>query len=233
VAKLFVYLAAFQGGMSPRSMVSDDALTLFARPVRNFDNRYLGPITIEAALARSSNTAAVRLATGNAGTIRTIAKRLGVTTELAGEAGDLALGTYEATLMEMTAAYAALANRGARVTPYAVLEIRDNAGERVFSRVAPVRQPVIPSQHVTEVRRMLAGVVTHGTGRSANPGVWAAGKTGTTTNHRDAWFIGFTDRYVAGVWLGNSSGSTGMTGVTGGGLPAQIWRSVITDAMNA
>ena len=82
----------------------------------------------------------------------------------------------------------------------------------------------------TPERRMLAGVVLGGTGRAANPGHWAAGKTGTTSGHRDAWFVGFTDRYVGGVWLGNISAATSMNGVTGGGLPAQIWRAVMVDA---
>jgi penicillin-binding protein 1A len=230
VAKLFVYLAALERGMAPEHRVSDSHLTISGRPVRNFDGRYLGDIAMRSALARSSNTAAVRLASSHLAAVRDIARRLGVTDNLAGEAGDLALGTYGATLLELTAAYAALANDGRRVVPYCVEEIRGNEGSRVYTRVVRRSQEVIRPQHVREMRRMLSEVIRSGTGRAADPGVWAAGKTGTTTGNRDAWFIGFTDRLVAGVWLGNTS-SAPMQGVTGGGVPARIWRAVIKDAM--
>jgi penicillin-binding protein 1A len=219
--------------MTPKGRVSDDRLSIGGRPVRNFDDRYLGEVTLEAALARSSNTAAVRLASGNLGGVQDIARRLGVTADLSGEAGDLALGTYETTLLDLTAAYAALANQGVPVTPYTVQEVRGNEGQRLYTRAERPRESVLRPQHVQQMRRMLAGVVQGGTGRAANPGRWAAGKTGTTSGHRDAWFIGFTERHVAGVWLGNTSASTPMNGVTGGGLPAQIWRAVMTDATKA
>jgi penicillin-binding protein 1A len=230
VAKLFVYLAALERGMAPEHRVSDSHLTIGGRAVRNFDGRYFGDIAMRSALARSSNTAAVRLASSHLVEVRDVARRLGVTDDLAGEAGDLALGTYGATLLELTAAYGALANGGRRVVPYCVEEIRGNDGDRLYTRVARRSQPVIRPQHVREMRRMLAAVIRSGTGRAADPGVWAAGKTGTTTGNRDAWFIGFTDRLVAGVWLGNTSAAP-MQGVTGGGLPARIWRAVIADAM--
>jgi penicillin-binding protein 1A len=233
VAKLFVWLAALERGMGPDRKVSDDRLSVGGRPVRNFDGRYLGEVTLRAALARSSNTAAVRLASGNLGAVRDVARRLGVRADLSGEAGDLALGTYEASLLDLTAAYAALANRGVPVTPYAVQEVRGNEGQRLYARAERPREPVLRPRHVEEMRRMLAGVVQGGTGRAAGFGRWAAGKTGTTSGHRDAWFIGFTDRYVAGVWLGNTSGTAQMDGITGGGLPAQIWRAVMVDAAKA
>ncbi|GGC68865.1 hypothetical protein GCM10011504_53470 [Siccirubricoccus deserti] len=231
VAKLFVYLAALERGMTPEQTVSDDRLMVGGRPVRNFDDRYLGEVTLEAALARSSNTAAVRLASGDLGAVRDIARRLGITADLSSaEAGDLALGTYEVTLLELTAAYAALVTRGVPVVPYCVREVRGNDGDHLYARVEHARGAVIRPQHALAMRRMLARVVRDGTGRLANPGRWAAGKTGTTSGNRDAWFIGFTERYVAGVWLGNTSAATPMTGVTGGGLPAQIWRAVMVDA---
>jgi penicillin-binding protein 1A len=230
VAKLFVYLAALERGLTPQQRVSDDRLSVGGRPVRNFDDRYLGEVALEAALARSSNTAAVRLASGHLGEVRDIARRLGITADLSGEAGDLALGTYDTTLLDLTAAYAALANRGRPVAPYCVREVRGNEGQRLYVQVEHSRQPVIRPRHVEAMRRMLAGVVQGGTGRAANPGVWAAGKTGTTSGNRDAWFIGFTERYVGGVWLGNPSATTPMHGVSGGGLPARIWRAVMMEA---
>ena len=232
VAKLFVYLAALQSGSTPDTMISDAALTLGGRPVRNFDDRYLGEIPLAAALEKSSNTAAVRLAIQNADEVRGLIKTLNIEDDPGGEAGDLALGTYEARLVDLTAAFASVANRGRMVIPYSVQRVLDSAGTETLTRVLPasseIRQVLAP-QHANMMRQMLAGVVERGTGKAADPGFWAAGKTGTTTASRDAWFIGFTEQYVAGVWLGNSDNEP-MRGVSGGGLPAQIWRAVMLDA---
>ena len=235
VAKLFVWLAALERGLSPSQTVSDAPLgAAGGRPVRNFDDRYGGDIALEAALARSSNTAAVRLAAADTAAVRGVARRLGVSADLeGGEAGDLALGTWEARLVELVAAFAAVANGGFRVVPWTAQEMRANDGEIVFVGAGRPRERVLRAQHAAEMRRMLASVVRDGTGRAANPGFWAAGKTGTTSENRDAWFVGFTERLVAGVWLGNASSSTPMNGVSGGGLPAQIWRAVMVDAATA
>jgi penicillin-binding protein 1A len=170
VAKLFVYLAALERGLRADSRMSDDRLSVGGRPVRNFDDRYLGEITLRAALARSSNTVAVRLTSGNHDRVRDIARRLGITADLSGEAGDLALGTYQTTLFDLTAAYTALANRGVPVTPYCVQEVRGNEGQRLYARADRQGKAVIRPQHVQQMRRMLAGVVQRGTGRAANPG---------------------------------------------------------------
>lgn len=233
VAKLFVYLAALRAGSTPDTMVSDTALTLGSRPVRNFDDRYLGDISLAAALEKSSNTAAVRLAMQNTNDVKELIKTLNVGTDPKGEAGDLALGTYEARLVDLTAAFACVANRGKMVVPYSVQRVQDPAGAEILVRVLPARSDVreiIAPQHADIMRQMLSGVVQRGTGRAADPGFWAAGKTGTTTASRDAWFVGFTEQYVAGVWLGNSD-SEPMLGVSGGGLPAQIWRTIMIDAV--
>ena len=235
IAKLFVYLAALQEGSTPDTRVSDAALMLGGRPIRNTDNRYLGEITLADALAKSSNTAAVRLAMQNPSKVRTDIERLNVGRNVEGTAGDLALGTYQARLVDLTAAFASVANHGRMVVPYAVLRTQDSEGTETLTRAMPapsdIQQAMAP-QHAEFMRQMLAGVVQRGTGKAADPGFWAAGKTGTTTANRDAWFIGFTEKYVAGVWLGNSD-SRPMVGVSGGGLPAQIWRAVITDVEKA
>lgn len=232
IAKLFVYLAALQQGDGPDSMVSDAALTLGGRAVRNFDDSYLGEIPLSAALEKSSNTAAVRLAMEHAPAVRRLIRTLNIAEAPEGEAGDLALGTYEARLVDLTAAFASVANQGRMVVPYAVRKVQDSAGTETLTRVFPesseIRQVMAP-QHAAAMRQMLAGVVRRGTGRAADPGFWAAGKTGTTSANRDAWFIGFTEQYVAGVWLGNSDNRP-MLGVSGGGLPAQIWRALMLGA---
>jgi len=232
IAKIFVYLAALQRGATPDSGVSDAALTLGGRPVRNFDDTYLGEIPLSAALERSSNTAAVRLAMQDTGAVREVIEALNVARAPDGEAGDLALGSFGARLVDLTAAFASIANDGAMVVPYCVQRVQDSAGTETLVRVLPARpqvRQVLEARHAATMRRMLAGVVQRGTGRAANPGFWAAGKTGTTTDYRDAWFIGFTEQYVAGVWLGNSDNRP-MQGISGGGLPAQIWRAVMLDA---
>jgi penicillin-binding protein 1A len=232
VAKLFVYLAALQQGSTPDTEVSDAALTLGGRPVRNFDDTYLGDVSLAAALEKSSNTAAVRLAMQNANAVRNLIKTMNMTGDLEGEAGDLALGTYEVSLVGLTAAFASVANRGRMVVPYSVLRVHDATGAETLTRVLPARSEIrqtIQPEHADVMRQMLAGVVQRGTGKAADPGFWAAGKTGTTTANRDAWFIGFTEQYVAGVWLGNGD-SRPMLGVSGGGLPAQIWRAIMIDA---
>ncbi|MDJ0389550.1 PBP1A family penicillin-binding protein [Roseomonas sp. E05] len=235
VAKLFVYLAALQEGSTPDTRVSDAPLTLGGRAVRNFDDKYLGEISLAAALEKSSNTAAVRLAMQNADEVRELVRILNVADDLEGEAGDLALGTYEARLVDLTAAFASVANHGRMVIPYSVQKVQDSAGTETLIRVRPessqVRQVMAP-QHAEAMRQMLSGVVQQGTGRAADPGFWAAGKTGTTSANRDAWFIGFTEEYVAGVWLGNSDNKP-MLGVSGGGLPAQIWRAVMMEAVKS
>ena len=235
VAKLFVYLAALEEGNMPDTRVSDAALTLGGRPVRNFDDNYSGDITLAEAVEKSSNTAAVRLAMQDTPKVREMIKRLNVGHEVVGEAGDLALGTYEARLVDLTAAFASVANCGRMVVPYCVLQAQDSEASEMLTRAVPapanIRQVFAP-RHAELMRQMLAGVVRRGTGRAADPGFWAAGKTGTTTANRDAWFIGFTERYVAGVWLGNSDNRP-MLGVSGGGLPAQIWRAVMIEAVKA
>ncbi|MBL6082552.1 hypothetical protein JMJ56_31805 [Belnapia sp. T18] len=235
VAKLFVYLAALQEGSTPDTTVSDAALTLGGRPVRNFDDRYLGDISLSAALEKSPNTASVRLAMQNTTAVRALIKALNVGSNLESEAGDLALGTYEAKLVDLTAAFACVANRGRMVVPYSVQRVQDPTGAEILVRVLPagsdIRQTIKP-QHADLMRQMLSGVVQRGTGKAADPGFWAVGKTGTTTASRDAWFVGFTEQYVAGVWLGNSD-STPMLGVSSGGLPAQIWRSIMIDAVRS
>ncbi len=231
VAKLFVYLAALQQGSMPETRVSDAALTLGGRSIRNFDDTYLGDLSLAAALEKSSNTAAVRLAVQNTNAIRNLLEAMNVDNDPDGEAGDLALGAYEAKLVDLTAAFASVANRGRMVVPYSVQRVQEATGVETLVRVLPARpeiRQIIEPRHADLMRQMLAGVVQRGTGKAADPGFWAAGKTGTTSANRDAWFVGFTDRYVAGVWLGNSDGRP-MLGVSGGGLPAQIWRAVMID----
>jgi penicillin-binding protein 1A len=141
----------------------------------------------------------------------------------------MALGTAEVGLMEMTAAYAALANKGIGAMPHGILEVRDGQDHVLYRRHGSGRGQVARPWHVEELGRMLARTIRIGTGRNARLGRPAAGKTGTSQDYRDAWFLGFTPQLVAGVWLGNDNGAP-MNRVTGGGAPARLWRDFMVAA---
>lgn len=227
--KPLVYLAALERGLRPTSPVQDTALKLRAGTIRNHDGVYRGRITLTEALAHSSNPAAVRLAIGHVPEVIDAARRLGIASPLTEEPG-LALGISEVTLLELTGAYAGIANGGRLVTPETVLAIRDNAERTIWCREPPARPRVVRPEHARELDAMLRTAVRTGTGRLAAPaGIRVAGKTGTTDDFRDAWFVGYTDRLVVGVWLGNEK-PVPMKGVTGGGLPAQIFRGIVEEA---
>ncbi len=227
--KPFVYLAALERGLAPSSPANDTPLRLRSGTIRNHDGVYRGKIPLAEALAHSSNPAAVRLAIGHVPEVVDVARRLGIEAPLTNEVG-IALGISEVTLLELTGAYAGIANGGRRVTPGTVLAIRDNADRTVWCRPPPDRPRVARADHVKALDAMLAGTVRTGTGRNAAvPGLRVAGKTGTTDDFRDAWFVGYTDRFVVGVWLGNEK-PTPMKAVTGGGLPALVFRGIVKEA---
>jgi penicillin-binding protein 1A len=157
------------------------------------------------------------------------AQRVGISSPLEQNAS-LALGTSEVTPIEMVSAYGAFANGGLRVHPYLVTQIDDMGGHVLYQRTAPAPERVIADHVDKDMVAMLAGVVTSGTGRGAAiPGHETAGKTGTTQDYHDAWFVGFTHDYVAAVWVGNDDASP-MRNVTGGTIPAEIWREAMTAA---
>ncbi len=220
--KLFVYLAALEAGFSPEDVVEDAPLTIGDWSPRNYDGRYVGPVTLREAFATSRNTVAVRIAeqVGSDGIIG-VARRLGVASKL-GTDSSLALGTSEVSLIELTAAYATLANQGQGVWPHGILEIRASDGTVLHRRAGSGPGRALAQRPLGQMIDMLRAVVTDGTGRAAALPVPAAGKTGTSQGFRDAWFIGFTRDLVAGVWLGNDDQAP-MKGTTGGGLPARLW----------
>ena len=226
--KLFVYLMALEAGKQRGDVVQDDELILPSGiQIRNHDGRYRGPMTLEGAFALSRNTVAVQLVMQRVPRVIEVAKRLGISTSLTPEVG-LALGASEVLLHELTGAYAAVANGGLRVAPGGIVAIHSNRGERLSCAAPQPGSRVIDQAHVAALRAMLRAVVHDGTGRNADPGFPAYGKTGTTNENKDAWFIGFTDRFVVGVWVGNEKPQP-MNGVTGGTLPAQIFRSIVRD----
>lgn len=227
--KLFVYLAGVENGMRPKDRVHDSPVKVQGWTPRNYSRKHRGAITLREGAARSSNAVAVAVAEKVGRTkVLQAARRLGVTSKL-GQDPSLALGAYEMSLIELVAAYAVIANGGHGVWPHGILEIRDS-DDKILYRHANERSPrLVASRHVAEMNDLLHAVVAWGTGRSARFSRPMAGKTGTSQGNRDAWFIGYTRDLVGGVWMGNDN-ATPMKGVTGGSLPAIIWKKIMKEA---
>jgi penicillin-binding protein 1A len=227
--KPFVYLTALEAGFSPWETRDDEAVDIGGYHPTNFGGKNYGTLTLADALAHSVNTITVNLAqeVGVANVVAA-AKRVGITSPLQANAS-LALGTSEVTPIELTSAYAAFANGGYRVAPYMVTQV-DIGSRPVYVRQATPLQRVIADSVDRDLNAMLWGVVAHGTGGYASlHGREAGGKTGTTQDSHDAWFVGFTTDYVAAAWVGNDDSSP-TRGVTGGTLPAYIWRDTMLAA---
>ncbi|HEY8195182.1 MAG TPA: penicillin-binding protein 1A [Hyphomicrobium sp.] len=225
--KPFVYLAALEHGMTPDSVELDAPITIGGWSPKNDNNKYAGEITLRRALAQSVNTVAVRL-NQDVGQGRTIevAQRLGIRSDLR-EGPSLALGTSEVTLLEMSGAYAVFSNGGEAVEPHVISRIRLSDGRVVYVSPPPRTDRVLNISEIGGLNDMLNAAVVYGTGRrAALPDQPIAGKTGTTQDFRDAWFIGYTSHLTAGVWVGNDNGKP-MIHTTGGSLPAEIWNQVM------
>ena len=228
--KMFVYLAAMEDGMSPRDRLIDGPLKIGKWQPRNYSGGYEGTVTLKQAMARSINTVAVQVSE-RVGRQKVIdaARRLGLTSPLKSHPS-LALGASEVSLVELTSAYGVIANGGIAVWPHAITEIRTRRGEVLYRRRDGAATQVVDPQAARGVNEMLRAVVAGGTGRAANPGRPAAGKTGTSQEFRDAWFVGYTGELVTGVWMGNDDSSP-MKRVTGGGYPARLWRDYTRAAL--
>lgn len=228
--KLFVYLAAIEAGWRPYHMVEDAPLTIGKWSPANYNGRYEGLVSMRYAFAHSLNTVAVRLSEAvGRGKVIDMAHRLGVRSGMA-NVPSIALGVTEATLLDMTAAYAHLAAEGRTVFPYGILAIKDVHGKVIYQRRSSSTGTQLSRQTVSIANDMLMAVVEEGTGAGAAIGRPAAGKTGTSQDFRDAWFIGYTPDLVTGVWVGNDNNSP-MRKVTGGNLPAQIWGGFMKKAL--
>ena len=227
--KPFVYLAGLERGIGPDARFKDAPFSIDGWSPKNFKPGYQGDVTVAEALAQSINTVAVLVAR-QAGEKRVIeaAKRLGLTGDFAPTPA-LALGTGEVSLLNLTAAYGSFANGGLGVWPYGIEKITDGRGRVLYVRTGSGPGRAIAADTAAAMTRMLVRTVEHGTGHAAAIDRPAAGKTGTSQNHRDAWFVGFTAELVAGVWMGNDDGKP-MRGVTGGGLPALVWKDFMAAA---
>ena len=202
--KPFVYLTALEHGLTPDSVREDAPISVKGWRPENFERQYLGPVTLRQALADSLNTVAVRLTLefGPQAVVRT-AYRLGITSMLEPNAS-IALGTSEVTPLELVSAYAAFANGGFAVSPHVIERIRSTDGKALYDRAQQQLGRIVDSRYVGMINAMMHETLVSGTARTASlPGWQAAGKTGTSQDFRDAWFIGYTSRLVTGVWLGN------------------------------
>ncbi|MCW8914322.1 MAG: PBP1A family penicillin-binding protein [Magnetovibrio sp.] len=230
--KPIVFLAGFDTGLSPDSVMADEPITIEEWSPQNFKKEYLGDMTLKEAMKRSINTVAVKVSE-HAGrdNVQAMAKKLGITARLT-DAPSLALGVSELSLLEITAAYGPFANGGYGVWPYAISEIQDAHGNALYVRSGGGPGRVIPKGYAGAMNSMLSEVINSdkGTGKGARIKRPAAGKTGTSQGYRDAWFVGYTPDLITGVWMGNDNG-TSMKRVTGGGLPTRLWRDFMTQAL--
>jgi len=238
--KPYVYTTALLNGFTPNSVMVDGPVCIGNWCPQNYGHSYSGRVTLTQAITHSINVIPVKLSIamgGKAGPkagrakIIEVARRFGITTPLP-DTPSLPIGADAVTVIEHTVAYATFPDRGKAVTPHAVLEIRTGSGDVVwrYDRDGPKPRQAIPASVAADVAMMMSHVVSEGTARRAQlDGIPTAGKTGTTNNYRDAWFVGYTGNFVCGVWYGNDDYSP-MNRMTGGSLPAQTWHDIMVAA---
>lgn len=231
--KPFVYLTALERGRTPETPVVDEAIRIGTWEPRNYTGQFLGPITLQTALAQSVNTVAARLANEvGTGNVATTARRLGISSPIQLDPS-MALGAVEVSPLEMAQAYAPFSNGGFASPAWAIERVRTAGGKVLYDRsvARPARTPVIASPALPQMNQMMRQVLVSGTGTRARvPGYDLAGKTGTTSDYRDAWFVGYTGGFVTAVWVGRDD-NTPMRRVTGGGAPAAIWQAFMSRAL--
>jgi penicillin-binding protein 1A len=237
--KPYVYATALEHGFKPTSIVVDAPICLGNWCPHNYGNSYRGSMTLITALTHSINTIAVRLSVavgdgnpklGRARIIKT-ARDMGITTPLP-DTPSLPIGADAVTMLEHVGAYATFPNLGMAVKPHAILEVRTGGGELIwrYDRDGPRPRRALPPNVAADMIKMMNSVVENGTARRARlDGIVAAGKTGTTNNYRDAWFMGYTGNFVCGVWFGNDDYSP-TNRMTGGALPAMTWHTIMSYA---
>lgn len=226
--KPFVFLAGIESGLRPDSRFVDKPIKVGKWKPGNYKGKYYGDVTLRDAFARSMNSVAVQVSEKvGRKQVAGVAHRLGIETDL-DTSPSIALGASEVTLLELTAAYSVFSNGGNAVSAYGIKEIQDRNGNKLYQRTGSGLGRVVKTRDVAMMNDMMSATVAWGTGKAAQTGRAAAGKTGTTQDSRDALFVGYTPYTVAGVWFGNDNGSP-MKSVTGGTLPAKVWGSLVRE----
>ena len=225
--KPVVYLVALENGMTPESYVNDSPFSIGDYNPKNYDERYYGGITLATAFAKSVNSVPLKL-TKEYGidTVLNMAARLGVGANLKREYSTV-LGASEMSLIDLTTIYSVIWNDGQSVHPFAITKIKDGAGNIVYSRDPSETITILQPQTVEYMQQLLYEVVTKGTGKRAYTPDVLGGKTGTSNDNRDAWFVGATKDNVIGVWVGHDDGRPMDSKITGGTLPATIFHGIV------
>ncbi|MGB1766959.1 MAG: transglycosylase domain-containing protein, partial [Paracoccaceae bacterium] len=234
--KPFVYAAAFENGFSPNDLVNDEQISMDLPgsgpwTPKNYSNTFSGEVTLSKAFSESLNIPAIKISESiGREFVSELAKRFGLFSNPSNGPA-IALGTSEATLIDLVGAYATILNSGYKVEPFGweTLKLKKNKREPLMAKSEAPDKQIISSKTAEDLIFMMSEVIRNGTGKRAQFSNWeVAGKTGTSQSARDAWFIGFSKNYIAGVWIGYDN-NTPLRGVTGGGLPADIWRTAMEE----
>ena len=228
--KLFVYLAALESGMKPTDMMVDQPVTISGWSPRNDTRDFAGPVSLREAFARSINTVSAQIGQQlGFSTIADMAHRFGITTDIS-TYPSMVLGSSEVRLIEMTQAFASVANNGIAVTPYAITRVVTVNGTELYHHEAPEQRVLVAPWVAAEMTDLLQSAVLTGTGRAAQIGRPVAGKTGTTTSNKDGWFIGFSSGLTTGVWMGRDDAKP-VAGLYGGTAPARAFHDFMSVAV--
>ncbi len=225
--KTLVYLTAFENGFSPDDLFEDKKTAIGNWNPENYDKQYHGQVSLKQAFADSLNSVAVQLNYKiNQEQLITNAKKLGIISKIEKNDATIALGTSEVTPLELICLYTAIANDGYPVIPYSIAEISDLENNIIYQRQSSGLEKIIPKKAENYIKEVLREAVENGTGKNANIAKNIYGKTGTSQNFRDAWFIGFNDDYVISIWIGNDNNSP-TNNITGGQLPAMLFAEIM------
>lgn len=221
--KTFVYIAAFLKGYTPYDFITDKQIKFSDWLPNNYHNKYFGEVSLKTAFAKSLNSVAIQLAQKvGIKSIAKTARKLGITSKIDNRDLTTALGTTEVSLLELTSAYASILNDSKPIIPYYINKISDNEGNIFYQRQSSGFGPILSESVMAHTKEILRETVIEGTAKNANIARDIFGKTGTSQNYQDAWFVGFNDRFVMGVWIGNDDNSP-TNKISGGGLPAKIF----------
>lgn len=225
--KTFVYLAAFEKGISPGDIYEDAKINIGSWVPNNYNDRYFGEVTVQQAFAKSLNSVAIQLGKEvGVGAVASIARKCGIVSKIDKDDLTIVLGTSEVSLLELTGSYATIANGGEPVIPRVILDMQDSNSNILYKSESSGFGSIISEESWQNINYVLRQSVEEGTGRNANVSQNIYGKTGTSQNFRDAWFVGFNNDYVVGVWMGNDNNSP-TNKITGGSLPAKLFAEII------